>query len=59
MQEQEMIRRNNKETENDTKGNDEHKSNSSCLAQADHPDRMTYFPGWDQPLPSAWYSGCK
>ena len=25
----------------------------------DHPDRMKSFPGWDQPLPSAWYSGCK
>jgi serine carboxypeptidase-like clade I len=27
----------------------------SCLG--DHPDKMTSFPGWNQPLPSAWYSG--
>ena len=31
----------------------------SCLDQSDHPDRMMSFPGWNQPLPSAWYSGCK
>jgi len=49
---QQMIRR-NKDAE--SKDNDE--NSKSCLAQADHPDRMTYFPGWDQPLPSAWYSG--
>ena len=29
----------------------------SCFG--DHPDRMTSFPGWNQPLPSAWYSGCE
>jgi hypothetical protein len=23
----------------------------------DHPDKVTTFPGWNQPLPSAWYSG--
>lgn len=23
----------------------------------DHPDRMTTIPGWNQPLPSPWYSG--
>lgn len=28
-----------------------------CLDQEDHPDRMSFFPGYDQPLPSAWYSG--
>ena len=28
------------------------------LPQEDHPDRMTSFPGWEGPLPSAWYSGC-
>ena len=26
--------------------------------EVDHPDRMTSFPGWEGPLPSAWYSGC-
>ncbi len=34
-------------------------NNESCLNQSTHPDRMTSFPGWDQPLPSAWYSGCE
>lgn len=29
----------------------------SCLSQSKHPDRMFEFPGWNQPLPSAWYSG--
>lgn len=24
---------------------------------ADHPDRLKSLPGWDQPLPSRWYSG--
>jgi hypothetical protein len=33
--------------------------NSSCLDASDHPDRMITFPGWNQPLPSAWYSGCR
>lgn len=33
-------------------------ANSSCPDRTtDHPDRMTFFPGFDQPLPSAWYSG--
>ena len=34
-------------------------NNERCLVQSEHPDRMSSFPGWDQPLPSAWYSGCK
>jgi hypothetical protein len=29
------------------------------LDASDHPDRMITFPGWNQPLPSAWYSGCR
>ena len=39
-------------SDNDVKDN-----GSSCLLQSDHPDRMKSIPGWDQPLPSAWYSG--
>mmetsp|Transcript_15704 Transcript_15704/g.39506 ORF Transcript_15704/g.39506 Transcript_15704/m.39506 type:complete len:589 (-) Transcript_15704:45-1811(-) len=37
--------------------NDGDRNHESCLDQCSHPDRMTSFPGWNQPLPSAWYSG--
>jgi carboxypeptidase C (cathepsin A) len=31
---------------------------SFCLGNDQwHPDKMTSFPGWNQPLPSDWYSG--
>ncbi|KAL3903088.1 MAG: hypothetical protein SGILL_010580 [Bacillariaceae sp.] len=33
-------------------------SKSFCLGELNsHPDKMTHFPGWNQPLPSDWYSG--
>jgi hypothetical protein len=28
-----------------------------CCFRDDHPDRMAFFPGWNQPLPSKWFSG--
>ena len=31
-------------------------STSSCMA-SDHPDKVHSLPGWNMPLPSAWYSG--
>ena len=46
----------NSNSDNDS-DNDVKVNGSSCLLQSDHPDRMTSIPGWDQPLPSAWYSG--
>eukprot|EP00537_Pseudo-nitzschia_pungens_P010310 CAMPEP_0172389194 /NCGR_PEP_ID=MMETSP1061-20121228/6161_1 /TAXON_ID=37318 /ORGANISM="Pseudo-nitzschia pungens, Strain cf. pungens" /LENGTH=636 /DNA_ID=CAMNT_0013119301 /DNA_START=333 /DNA_END=2243 /DNA_ORIENTATION=+ len=39
------------------KPQDDANAKKRCLLQSDHPDRMTSFPGWDAPLPSAWYSG--
>jgi hypothetical protein len=33
-------------------------SDEKCaLLRGDHPDRIFKFPGWNQPLPSPWYSG--
>jgi carboxypeptidase C (cathepsin A) len=59
------IRRSEKATTTKTTSHDSSSSSSSssstiqdsCLDQPDHPDRMTSFPGYNQPLPSAWYSG--
>jgi len=55
----ETIRHSRKETETETTAttNQDSNENNICLEQSNHPDRMTSFPGWDQPLPSAWYSG--
>mmetsp|Transcript_53203 Transcript_53203/g.59457 ORF Transcript_53203/g.59457 Transcript_53203/m.59457 type:complete len:572 (-) Transcript_53203:353-2068(-) len=54
------IRKNsNTNINNINNGNDKNKNNNneSCLFQSGHPDRMKEIPGWDHPLPSAWYSG--
>lgn len=48
------IRRKQSSIDNQSQPDSKHER---CLLQSDHPDRMTSFPGWDQPLPSAWYSG--
>eukprot|EP00980_Cylindrotheca_fusiformis_P000482 scaffold119_cov131-Cylindrotheca_fusiformis.AAC.12 len=34
-----------------------HDNGSTCQDLTAHPDRMTTLPGWNQPLPSPWFSG--
>jgi Serine carboxypeptidase len=32
-------------------------STTTCLSGPEHPDYIEHLPGYDQPLPSHWYSG--
>lgn len=36
---------------------DHRNDGTQCQDPAEHPDRMMTLPGWNQPLPSRWYSG--
>jgi hypothetical protein len=36
---------------------DHRNDGTQCQDLAEHPDRMMTFPGWNQPLPSRWFSG--
>lgn len=38
-------------------GSKQRDDGTKCQDLNDHPDRMTTLPGWNQPLPSRWYSG--